>query len=103
MRHGLGLVPISLHECFVGSQVPEVDESRIGIVVMLLREGNFHDAVKVYQDEADVPVRIARRAVADLARDHAIATRRSSLFSLLWLTLAGALGAILSFGFGVLD
>jgi hypothetical protein len=79
-----------------------VDESRIGLVVMLLREGSFHDAVKVYQDEADVPFRVARREVSELARANAIPMRRLSLYPLLWLTLAGVLGTFLSFGLGVL-
>ena len=78
-----------------------MEESRIGLIVMLLREGSFRDAVQVYQDEADVPFRSARRAVVDIARAHAIPTRRSTFSSLLWLTLAGALGALLSMGMGV--
>jgi hypothetical protein len=78
-----------------------VEESRIGLVVMLLREGSFHDAVKVYQDEAGIPLPAARRAVNEIARAHSISTRRSMFSSLLWLTLAGALGAILSMSMGV--
>lgn len=79
-----------------GGQVPAVDESRIGLVVMLLCEGGFQDAVKVYQDESGEPYRIARKAVVELARKHSIPTRRPSLVSLLLVTLAGALGAVVS-------
>jgi hypothetical protein len=84
-----------------GGQVSVVEESRIGLVVMLLREGSFQDAVNVYQDESGEPYRIARRAVLELARAHSIPTRRSSIVSLLLLTLAGALGAVLSMGLGM--
>ena len=63
---------------------------------MLLRQGSFQDAVKVYQDEAGVSYGAARKAVRDLAREHTIARRRFSLVPYLLITLAGLLGVLLS-------
>ncbi len=73
-----------------------MEESRIGLVVMLLREGSFLDAVKVYQDEAGISYRAAKKSVRELARDHAIVIRRVSLVPLLLVALAGLLGVLLS-------
>ena len=73
-----------------------MEESRIGLVVMLLREGSFLDAVNVYQEEAGVSFRAAKRNVRELRADHSIAIRRISLVPLLLIALAGLLGVLLS-------
>lgn len=49
-----------------------VEESRIGLILMLLREGSTRHAVKVYQEEADVSFFSAQRSVYELARQHGI-------------------------------
>ena len=72
-----------------------MDETRIGLVVMLLHEGNTHDAIRAYQEEAEVSYWVAKRSVADLARQHQIRSRRLPITSLLLAALVGLLGLVL--------
>ena len=74
-----------------------MDETRIGLIVMLLREGNSHDAIKAYQEEAGVSYLVARRRVGDLARSHQIGGHRLRVASLVLAALAGLLGLVLSY------
>ena len=73
-----------------------MDDTRIGLILMLLREGNTQDAIRAYQEEAGVSYLIAKRSVGDLARRHQIRRRRLSAASLLLAALAGLLGLALS-------
>lgn len=73
-----------------------VEESRIGLILLLLREGSTQHAVKVYQEEAEVSYAVALRSVRDLARQHGIDLPRSSLLPLALIALAGLLGLALS-------
>ena len=73
-----------------------VEESRIGLILMLLREGSTRHAVKVYQEEAEVNFFTAQREVQHLAQQHGIELRRRSLLPLALIALAGLLGIVLS-------
>lgn len=73
-----------------------MEESRIGLILMLLREGSARHAIQVYQEEADVNYWAAKQSVRDLARKHGIAVRRSSLLPLAILVLASLVGLVLS-------
>ena len=73
-----------------------MEESRIGLILMLLREGSTRHAVKVYQEEADVSFFAAQRSVYELARQHKIDVRKRSLLPLALIALAGLLGLMLS-------
>jgi hypothetical protein len=73
-----------------------VEESRIGLILMLLREGSTRHAVMVYQEEADVSFFAAQRSVYELARQHKIDVRKRSLLPLALIALAGLLGLMLS-------
>ena len=73
-----------------------MDENRIGLILMLLREGSTRHAVKVFQEEADVSFAVARRSVRELALEHGIHVRRRSLLPLALIALAGLLGLVLS-------
>ncbi len=73
-----------------------MEESRIGLILMLLREGSMRHAIQVYQEEADVTYWAAKQSVRDLAQKHGIAMRRRSLLPLALLALASLLGLALS-------
>jgi hypothetical protein len=73
-----------------------VEENRIGLILMLLREGSRRHAVKAFQEEADVSYFVARRAVQKMAREHGIEGRRRGLVPLALIALAGAVGLVLS-------
>ena len=73
-----------------------MEENRIGLILMLLREGSKRHAVKVFQEEADVNFFAARRAVQKIALEHGIEGRRHSLLPLALIALAGAVGLALS-------
>ncbi len=73
-----------------------MEESRIGLILMLLREGSARQAIQVYQEEADVNYWAAKQSVRDLAHRHGIAVRRRSLLPLAILALASLLGLVLS-------
>ena len=73
-----------------------MEENRIGLILMLLREGSTATAVKVYQEEADVSYIAAQRSVRELAQQHGIRLRRRSLLPLALIALAGLLGLALS-------
>ena len=73
-----------------------MEENRIGLILMLLREGSTRHAIKVFQEEADVSYFVARRSVYDLARQHGVDVRRHSLVPLALIALAGLLGLLLS-------
>ena len=73
-----------------------MEESRIGLILMLLREGSTRHAVKMYQEEAEVSLFAAERAVQELAQEHGIELRRRSLLPLALIALAGLLGIALS-------
>ena len=73
-----------------------MEEARIGLILMLLREGSTRHAVKVYQEEAGVSFSAAQRSVDELARQHGVSVRRRSLLPLALIALAGLLGLVLS-------
>ncbi len=73
-----------------------MEETRIGLILMLLREGSTRHAVKVYQEEANVSFSAARRHVRELALQEGIHVRRRSLLPLAIIALAGLLGIVLS-------
>ncbi len=73
-----------------------MEENRIGLILMLLREGSTRHAVKVYQEEADVTFFVAQRSVHELARQHGIIVRRRALLPLALIALASLLGLVLS-------
>jgi hypothetical protein len=73
-----------------------VDDNRLGLILMLLREGNTRQAVKAYQEEANVDYEIARAEVLDLARLHETPVRHRLMLRLALLALAGLLGLMLS-------
>ncbi|MBM4093110.1 MAG: hypothetical protein FJ276_27430 [Planctomycetes bacterium] len=71
-----------------------MDDSRIDLILMLLREGSAQHAIKVFEEEAGVGYFMARRAVRDLARRHGIRANesRATVLSLTLIALAGLLG-----------
>lgn len=73
-----------------------VEKQRIGLILLLLREGSTGHAVKAYQEEADVNFFAAQRAVRELARQHGIQFRRSRFLPFILITLASLLGLLLS-------
>jgi hypothetical protein len=73
-----------------------VDDSRLGLILMLLREGNARQAIKAYQEEANVDYEIARVRVLELARQQGIPVRQRLILRLALLALAGLLGLMLS-------
>ena len=73
-----------------------MEEHRIGLILMLLREGSTRHAVKVYQEEAGVSYAAAACAVHELARQHGLPVRRRSLVSLALIAIASLLGLALS-------
>ena len=73
-----------------------MEETRIGLILMLLREGSTRHAVKVYQEEADVSYFVAQRSVFQLARQHGIEVRRHSILPYALIALASLLGLALS-------
>jgi hypothetical protein len=68
-----------------------VEDNRVGIVLMLLREGSTQQAIQVFQEEAAVNFPVARQSVFALARDHGIPLRRRSVMFLALLAIAVAL------------
>ena len=73
-----------------------MENDRVGLVLMLLKEGSVGHAIRVYQEEAGVTFGAAKRAVYELARDHGIRCRSRDLLSLWLVALAGLLGFLLS-------
>ncbi len=73
-----------------------MEENRIGLILMLLREGSTGHAVKTFQEEANISYFAARRQVLELAAQHGIALPRRSVVPLLLIALAGVLGLVLS-------
>lgn len=73
-----------------------MDAHRQGLVLLLLRENNRAEAVRLYQKEADVSHFDACKAVADLAQRHGIASPRQTLAALLGI-LALLIGLLLAF------
>ncbi len=73
-----------------------MEESRVGLILMLLREGSTRHAIEVYREEAHVNYWSARQAVRDLAEKHGISLRRRALLPLAILALASLLGLALS-------
>jgi hypothetical protein len=73
-----------------------VEENRIGLILLLLREGSTAHAVKAFQEEADVSYFVARRRVLELAEQHGIQLPRRSIVPLLLIALASLLGLTLS-------
>lgn len=73
-----------------------MDDNRLGLILMLLREGNTRQAVKAYQEEANVDYAVARAEVLDLARRHGAPVRHRLMLHLTLLALAGLLGLMLS-------
>lgn len=53
-----------------------VEDNRIGLVLMLLREGSTRQAIEVFQEEAAVNFSAARQSVFALAQEHGIPLRR---------------------------
>lgn len=74
--------------------VREVDDSRVGLILMLLREGNARQAIQAYQEEADVNREVARVRVLQLARQHHTPVRKNLILRLARLALAGLLGLL---------
>jgi hypothetical protein len=56
-----------------------VEDNRVGLVLMLLREGSTQQAIQVFQEEAAVNFPVARQSVFALAREHGIPMRRRRL------------------------
>ncbi|MHB8974836.1 MAG: hypothetical protein ACYC3X_31060 [Pirellulaceae bacterium] len=72
-----------------------MEDRRIGLVLMLLREGSTRHAIDVFQEEAEVSFPIARQAVFELARQYGIPLRHWSALPLALLALAGLLLGLL--------
>lgn len=53
-----------------------VEDNRVGLVLMLLREGSTRQAIEVFQEEAAVNFSAARQSVLALAEEHGIPLRR---------------------------
>jgi hypothetical protein len=68
-----------------------VEESRVGLILMLLHEGSTRHAIKAYEEEAAVSFLTARQSVSELARRHGIPMRRRSVLPAVLLALAGLL------------
>lgn len=54
----------------------DVEDNRVGLVLMLLREGSTRQAIEVFQEEAAVNFSAARQSVFALAQEHGIPLRR---------------------------
>ncbi len=72
-----------------------MDDSRIGLILMLLREGSTRHAIQAFQEEAEVSFPAARESVFELARQHGIPVRRRPALPLALLALAGLLLGLL--------
>jgi hypothetical protein len=74
-----------------------MDEDREGLVLMLLEEGSTGHAIEMYREETGVDLEHAKRAVAELARQHGIEGRRTRWLPLFLVGLAGLLSAMVAF------
>ena len=74
-----------------------MEEKRVGLVLLLLREGSLWHAVKLYQEEVGVSFSVAKRRVVELARAHGIQPRRRGLLPFAIVALVGLLGMLLGF------
>ncbi|MHB0954827.1 MAG: hypothetical protein ACYC6N_11360 [Pirellulaceae bacterium] len=68
-----------------------MEDSRIGLILMLLREGSTRHAIEAFQEEAEVSFSAARQSVFELAREHGIRLRRQPALPLALLALVGLL------------
>jgi len=74
-----------------------MEDSRIGLILMFLREGSTRHAIQAFQEEAEVSLPAARKSVFELARQHGIPLRRRPALPLALLALVGLLlGLILA-------
>ncbi len=73
-----------------------VEENRIGLILMLLREGSTRHAIEVYQEEAGVSFWTAKKSVRELAQQHGITIGHHFLIPLAVIALASLLGFVLS-------
>jgi len=74
-----------------------VEEKRVGLVLLLLREGSLWHAIKLYQEDVGVSFAVARERVVDLARTHGIRHRRRGFLPFVLIALAGLAGMLLGF------
>lgn len=74
-----------------------MEEKRVGLVLMLLREGSLWHAIKLYQEEVGVSFAVAKRSVRELARIHEIRCRRHGIVPFALVALAGLLGILFGF------
>ncbi len=75
----------------------KVEENRIGLVLLLLREGSIWDAAKFYQEEVGVSLAEAKQRVRMLARAHGIRCHSNGIVPLAILAMATLLGVLCSF------
>ena len=74
-----------------------MDQDRVGLVLLLLKEGSTRHAVELYREETGVTQQEASRVVEEMAERHGIPRRRNKLVPILVVGLAGLLGTLLAF------
>jgi hypothetical protein len=74
-----------------------MDESREGLVLLLLQERSTAQAVKLYQEETGADLDQARFEVRQLARKHGIPAGRNRLLPYLLILVSGIVGFMLAF------
>lgn len=68
-----------------------MDDNRVGLILMLLREGSTRHAIHVFREEAEVSFPVARQSVLALAQRHGIRLRRKPFVSMALLAIASLL------------
>ncbi len=68
-----------------------VESQKIGLVLMLVREGSVQHAVRLYQEESGVSPSRARQAVRSLARRHGVHYRDPPFYALALVGLAAVI------------
>jgi ribosomal protein L7/L12 len=81
----------------VGKFEDIMDESREGLVLLLLEQGGRSQAIKVYQEETGAALEEAKIAVASLANKHGIMPNRTAWFAAILTALSAMFGSLLAF------
>ena len=74
-----------------------MDESREGLVLLLLEQGGRSQAIKVYQEETGAALEEAKVAVASLANKHGIMPNRMAWFAAILTALSAMFGSLVAF------
>jgi hypothetical protein len=69
------------------NRLPEIPRDTESLVLFLFQQGSRRDAVRVYQEEAQIGRTQARRAVRGLARQHGVTTSGAGIADLVLVAL----------------